>query len=495
MGLGGIRTFIASTGGGGTNLGPGTVVGAQNTTSILMSVANPGISNILSATLLISPIGATAGFLKIDSSIDSGASPGLIGQFQAYPVAEKTSAIFQITGSTTQVPGGTLLIQVNQSSGTTSGYLSFTDWTTFNSKQPAIGYTATPQARVIGTTWPLLGGGDLSTDRQLSIQAANGTTGGFLTAADWTTFNNKQDLLKIGPLSASSFTNGATLFGPTFQLGPADGTNPGSVTIVAQTFAGNKTFLGFINSPVLQIQGASSGFVSLIAGASLAGYTLTMPIAQGGASTVFMNNGTGGMTWTTLGAAGFGATTSLLLFGASSGVLTQSVGTSFASYSVTLPLAQGATYSAIQNNGQGVLGYSAIITPVIGYTAVFSNLGTVGVFKSEYQQIMDKVFIKGYVTIGVPGAAPPLMSLPIPILSSSIGATSLNNYGTFFETAIAIGQMNLSTAGMGVLTNNGASNTDVAFSWRSSLQVFTLDNANTFAVTGDLIAFDFSYRI
>lgn len=194
MGLGGIRTLFGG-GSGGTNMGPGTVVGAQDTTSIAMSIANPGVSNILSATLLISPIGATAGFLKINSTIDSGISPGLIGQFQAFPFAELTSSIFQITGTTLQVPGSTLLIQVNQSSGTTSGYLSFTDWNTFNNK-----------------------------------------------------------VTSLGPFSYVPFAQGATIFGPTFQLGVADATNPGGVGTTNQTWAGIKTFNA---SPILNSLGAS----------------------------------------------------------------------------------------------------------------------------------------------------------------------------------------------------------------------------------------------
>lgn len=88
-----------------------------------------------------------------------------------------------------------------------------------------LGFTPVTNARTISTTSPLSGGGDLTADRTLSIadavadgstkgaatfnasdfnsasgvisldytngQAANGSTNGFLTSADWTTFNNK----------------------------------------------------------------------------------------------------------------------------------------------------------------------------------------------------------------------------------------------------------------------------------------------------------------
>lgn len=52
---------------------------------------------------------------------------------------------------------------------------------------------AVPSSRTISTTAPLTGGGDLSANRTFSIPAATGSVNGYLTSADWTTFNNKQD--------------------------------------------------------------------------------------------------------------------------------------------------------------------------------------------------------------------------------------------------------------------------------------------------------------
>jgi len=45
-----------------------------------------------------------------------------------------------------------------------------------------------PPTRLINTTAPLTGGGDLSADRTLGITQATATTDGYLSAADWTTF-------------------------------------------------------------------------------------------------------------------------------------------------------------------------------------------------------------------------------------------------------------------------------------------------------------------
>lgn len=48
-----------------------------------------------------------------------------------------------------------------------------------------------PISRTINTTSPLTGGGDLSVDRTLSMPAASGSVDGYLSASDWTTFNGK----------------------------------------------------------------------------------------------------------------------------------------------------------------------------------------------------------------------------------------------------------------------------------------------------------------
>ncbi len=457
-----------------------------DTPSIDLTLQSPGVSNILSADLLISPVGATTGFLKIDSTIDAGSSPGLIGQFQAYPVYESTSSVLQVFGITTQVPGSTLSFQVNQSSGLTSGYLSFTDWNTFN---------------------------------------------------------NKQDTVQIGPLSAASFANGATIFGPTFQLGPADGTNPGVVTTIGQTFAGDKTFLGviagqngtlsnvafhlgtdvgtgFFRAAVNQLNLAAAGATIMVWGTNnvsttvpilgapgstiapefsfaadsdtgmynptannlqfvigstasinlqpgvmrvfsdqiqspdgtnvapvysfasapgagvymfgasqlgiavgsttpgyfdLQGYrtwqnknirwrdsgsldltvvaptgfsnamTWVLPLDQGLTNTVMTNDGLGNLSWTTP-SSGFGATNALVLYGASSGVWTASVGNSFASFSNVLPLAQGATGSVLVNDGAGNLSWS---TNVSSNYAISSSCGGFNLPSGGYTDVTN----------------------------------------------------------------------------------------------------------
>lgn len=140
-------------------------------------------------------------------------------------LTEATSSVLTITGGTTAVIGSGTSIQVKQASGAQSGYLSSTDWTTFNNKgsgtvtsiatsSPITGGTITgsgtigiSDAAADGSTKGAAtftaadfndnGSGLISID-YTNGQAASGSNKGFLTSADWTTFNGKQDLLVSG---------------------------------------------------------------------------------------------------------------------------------------------------------------------------------------------------------------------------------------------------------------------------------------------------------
>lgn len=78
-----------------------------------------------------------------------------------------------------------------------------------------LGYTPTNQTRQINTTTPLQGGGDLTVDRTLSILQANTSHDGYLSATDWNTFNGKQDDIT---LTTTGNTGVATLVGNTLNI-------------------------------------------------------------------------------------------------------------------------------------------------------------------------------------------------------------------------------------------------------------------------------------
>ncbi len=162
-----------------------------------------------------------------------------------------------ITGGTGAVHGtGTSLAQ-HVADATHNGYLSSSDWTTFNGKQPAGSYlTAISVTTANGISGTSSGGttpaltlalGDITPS---SINGNTITTGtGMLTLSSFTVTatatgsiggTNTGDVT-LTAVGAAPSANGASLSGQALTLQPADATHPGLVTTGTQTFAGAKT--------------------------------------------------------------------------------------------------------------------------------------------------------------------------------------------------------------------------------------------------------------
>lgn len=102
----------------------------------------------------------------------------------AINVADKNLFFKDSTNTVNTVP-------IRQSSTSSNGWLSSTDWNTFNNKQPAGTYVTS----VTGTAPVVSSGG---TTPAISMAAATGSVNGYLTSTDWTTFNGKQAALVSG---------------------------------------------------------------------------------------------------------------------------------------------------------------------------------------------------------------------------------------------------------------------------------------------------------
>ncbi len=87
--------------------------------------------------------------------------------------------------------------------------------------------------------------GGLISGTTLTLEPADATHPGVLTAADWNTFNNKQATITIGALDAQAANaTGLALVANVLSTQSADATHPGVVNTTTQTFAGNKTLSG-----------------------------------------------------------------------------------------------------------------------------------------------------------------------------------------------------------------------------------------------------------
>jgi hypothetical protein len=171
--------------------------------------------------------------------------------------------------------GATPAISISQASTSTNGYLSSTDWNTFNNKGSGTVTSVTGTAPVVSS-----GGATPA----ISMAAANGTTNGYLTSTDWTTFNNKGSgtVTAVSVVSANGFA----------------GTSSGGAT-PALTLTTSITGLLYGNGTALAAATVSAP-LSYSAG------TLSIPVA-----TSSVNGYLSSTDWTTFNNKGSGTVTSV----------------------------------------------------------------------------------------------------------------------------------------------------------------------------------------
>jgi hypothetical protein len=124
--------------------------------------------------------------------------------------------VTSVTGTSPIVSSGgaTPAISIPAATGSVNGYLSSTDWTTFNNKSNTSGTVTSVAALTLGTS-----GTDLSSTVAngtttpvitLNVPTASATNRGALSSADWTIFNDKFNLPSLTSGSVL-FSNGTTI--------------------------------------------------------------------------------------------------------------------------------------------------------------------------------------------------------------------------------------------------------------------------------------------
>jgi hypothetical protein len=147
----------------------------------------------------------TNGFLSSTdwNTFNSKQNALTIGNF-----TEVNSNVFMFPDGTTGKTIGNLSIQMIQAGASTNGYLSSTDWTTFNNKQSSLTFgnfteTTSSVLTITGGTNAIIGSG-----LSVQVKQANTTTNGFLSSTDWNTFNSKQSTITL----TTTGTSGASTF-------------------------------------------------------------------------------------------------------------------------------------------------------------------------------------------------------------------------------------------------------------------------------------------
>ena len=110
--------------------------------------------------------------------------------------------------------GGSHVFELPTASATNRGALSSADWSTFSGKQSALSISnltdsGTDGITVTGGTGAVIGSGT-----SIAQHVSDATHNGYLSSADWATFNAKQSALSLSNLTDSG-TDGITVTGGT----------------------------------------------------------------------------------------------------------------------------------------------------------------------------------------------------------------------------------------------------------------------------------------
>ncbi len=116
----------------------------------------------------------------------------------------------------------------------------------------------------------------VGTTLTVSQHVADASHNGYLTSTDWSTFNSKQATITIGALDAQAENaNGLALVSNVLSAQSADATHPGMVNTMAQTLAGAKTFS---TAPILSSLTASTALI--LDGSKNISTSVNIPIAS-----------------------------------------------------------------------------------------------------------------------------------------------------------------------------------------------------------------------
>jgi len=133
-----------------------------------------------------------------------------------------TAPVTSVTATSPVASTGGATPDISMPAATTSvsGYLTSTDWTTFNSK--GSGTVTSVAALTLGTTGTDLGStvanGTTTPVITLNVPTASATNRGALSSADWTTFNNKGSGT-VTSVGGTGTVNGITLTGTVTSSG------------------------------------------------------------------------------------------------------------------------------------------------------------------------------------------------------------------------------------------------------------------------------------
>ena len=207
-----------------------TLVGRDTTDTLTnksISGSTNTLTNIANASLTNSAITINGTSTSLGGSINVG-------------------TVTSVTGTSPVVSSGGATPAISMPAATTSvnGYLTSTDWTTFNNKSNTNGTVTSVAALTLGTT-----GTDLSSTVAtgtttpvitLNVPTASASNRGALSSTDWTTFNNKtSNTGTVTSVSGTGTVSGISLSGTVTTTGSL--TLGGTLDLSSPPTIGNTT--------------------------------------------------------------------------------------------------------------------------------------------------------------------------------------------------------------------------------------------------------------
>jgi hypothetical protein len=191
---------LSATGSGGT------VTSVAATAGTGISVTGSPITSSGTLTITNTAPDQTVAITGAGGAVVTGAYPN-------FTITTPSGTVTSVTGTAPVASSGgaTPAISISQATTSTDGYLSSTDWNTFNNKQPAGSYLT-----IVTASTPLSGSGTVGSP--IVISQATTSTNGYLSSTDWNTFNGKGSGT-VTSVGGTGTVNGITLTGTVTSTG------------------------------------------------------------------------------------------------------------------------------------------------------------------------------------------------------------------------------------------------------------------------------------
>jgi hypothetical protein len=170
----------------------------------------------------------------------------------------------------------TQVLSLGLSSSTTTGALSSTDWSTFNAKQSALTFGNLTEATSSVLTITGGSGSVIGSGTSIQVKQASSTQSGFLSNTDWSTFNGKQNAL-TNPVTGTGTTNYLPKFTGSTTIGNSLIQDSGTIGVNMTPDANVFSITGIANNWALSIWANSTSGQSY--GAIIRGGTNSSDVA------------------------------------------------------------------------------------------------------------------------------------------------------------------------------------------------------------------------